>query len=148
MRTSETPFYLLIVAILFGWGFSISQHLRVSKELKQERQIREFRDSLWFSYHEIDSQVQVLLTGNPDSQMIYKTIVSESGNFNSPQFRKNRNLFGFHNGIEYVYFDHWKQSFSKFMNQFYCDIRQGESYCAMMRRRKFGSNGVVDYCMD
>ena len=21
MRTSETPFYLLIVAILFGWGF-------------------------------------------------------------------------------------------------------------------------------
>jgi hypothetical protein len=148
MKASDIAMLLVMIAMTFGAYHNHREYKRVGLELQNERQIREFRDSLWFSYHEIDSQVQVLLTGNPDSQRIYKTIVSESGNFNSPQFRKNRNLFGFHNGIEYIYFTHWRESFNKFMNQFYCDIRQGESYCAMMRRRKFGSNGVVDYCID
>ena len=147
--------YIQIICLLFlveavttsAYFIAVNQVRDIGEELECVRSDYFRVDSMWRAYHDIPGQVQELLRGNLDSANIYHQIVSESGNFSSSQFIRNRNLFGFHNGRSYLKFDHWKQSFDKFMNEFYCDKRHGESYCAFIRRRKFGSAGVVDYCM-
>ena len=148
MRNSERPFYILLIGCLIFGVFITSKYIQAHKELRKTIKNLETRDSLWYAHHEIDSQIQVLLSGNPDSAYILRQIVAESGSFGSKQFQRNRNLFGFHNGNDYLKFPHWRDSYDYFMNRFYCDKKQGESYCDFIRRRKFGSNGVVDYCME
>lgn len=148
MRKSETVFYFILVAIIALNIYSAIQQVKLDKQLRKAELINEYRDSIWYAHHEIREQIQERLTGNPDSSYILRQIVAESGNFDSPQFRRNRNLFGFHNGKDYLKFNHWQESYDYFMTRFYCDKRYGESYCDFIRRRKFGHNGVVDYCME
>lgn len=139
--------YLLCAGFLALAIFNGIKYMEADGLLKSEKMAKSKCDSMLYAYHYISEQVQELLRGNPDSANIYRQAVAESGNFNSPQFQRNRNIFGFHNGRNYLKFNHWRDSFDKFMTEFYCDKRHGESYCDFIRRRKFGSNGVVDYCM-
>ena len=146
MRNHELALYVLLAGFLTLAIFNGVKYMEVAKELNSERLAKSKCDSMLYAYHYIPEQVQFLLTGCPDSANIYHTVVSESGGFNSQQFQRNRNLFGFHNGKDYLKFNHWRDSFDKFMNEFYCDMKPGESYCSFLRRRKFGSQGIVNYC--
>ena len=146
MRNHELALYVLCAGFLTLAIFNGVKYMEVAKQLNGERMARSKCDSMLYAYHYIPEQVQELLTGNPDSANIYHTIVSESGGFNSQQFQRNRNLFGFHNGQDYLKFNHWRESFDYFMTKMYCDMKPGESYCSFLRRKKFGSNGVVNYC--
>lgn len=142
----EQGLLLVVNAVFIGFCFNIEFNYVHKREYDKVAQSLTERDSMWYAHHDIDSQVQVLLTGVEDSAHIYKQIVAESGSFNSKQFVKNRNLFGFHNGKDYVKFQHWKESFDYYMERFYCDKRHNESFCAFIRRKKFGANNFVDYC--
>ena len=138
--------WILVILLMAVVSIQLDRYKKIKQELSEISWDKKVLQDAWYAYHDIDIQLQALLTGCPDSAMIYHTAVSESGNFHSNQFQRNRNLFGFHNGQDYLKFNHWKESFDYFMNKFYCDIRHGESYCAFLRRKKFGTGGFVNYC--
>lgn len=95
----------------------------------------------------VKEQIECILTGIEDSAGIMNCILSETGNLKSEQFKRNNNLFGFHNGNNYLFFDHWVDSLRFFMDNFYVYKHPSESFCAFLRRKKFGANGMVNYCM-
>lgn len=97
------------------------------------------------------ANIQCLLRGCPDSAQIYGQILSETGGFTSRAWRHGNNLFGFHDGRNYLTFASWRECFDWYMEGWYGGKLRGESFCAFLRRMRFGyrdANGVqvVDYC--
>jgi len=157
------PYVLLTLVTVFSiLGFTLynkekkravkleSDNIKKYYIISSQSSIIAVQDSILEENICIEKGIQKKLTGIPDSAMILHTIMSETGNLGSSQFKRNRNLFGFHNGKGYLKFKSWKDSLEYFMSNFYYGKngkKQDESYCAFLKRRKFGDSGGINYCM-
>lgn len=162
MNTREFPFHLLLISFCILSIFTVCKYVQIDRNYKTLQRahyicdstviakdsIISAKDSIIGNYVNIKEQIKVLLMGVPDSANIYNQIIAESGNCKSSTFIRTKNLFGFTNSRGIMSFKHWKDSFYYFMTKFYCDKKHNESYCNFVRRKKFGIDGYVDYCIN